>query len=113
MQTDQNPILTINGARYDVSQLAPEGEKLVALLTEAQNELGRLDIRKELLQASQKQLLSVLKPLLPAPLPQANATAATVLGKASDFIPTTPVTEPTEQPAPFPETLPDEIRARQ
>ena len=113
MSSTANQLLTVNGANYDISQLPPEGQKLLSLLTEAQSELTRLETRKELLLASQQQLLSGLKPLLPAPLPNPNETAATVLGKASDFIPTTSVTEPTEQPASFPETLPDEIRARQ
>ena len=113
MSSTANQLLTINGAHYDVSQLPPEGQKLLSLLTEAQSELTRLETRRELLQASQQQLLSLIKPLLPAPLPNPNETAATVLGKASETIPTTPVTEPDEQPAPFPENLPDAFQARQ
>lgn len=112
MQAGQNPSFTINGAHYDVSQLSHEGQKLVALLNEAQNELGCLDIRRELLQASQQHLLSLLKPLLRAPIQQTNEPAVKVLGKASETIPSTTVTPPNEQPAPFPENLPDAFRAK-
>ena len=112
MQADPNTILTINGAQYDGSQLPPEGKKLVALLQEAQNEIARLEIRRELLQASQQQLLNLLKPLLPEPNQGTNPPAVKVLGEASATIPTTPVTPPDEQPAPFPENLPEAFRAR-
>lgn len=111
MQADSNTIITINGAQYNISQLTAEGQKLVALLQEAQNELGRLEVRRELLQASQQQLLNLLKPLLPEPIPTSNVPTVQALGEPSVTIPTTPVTPPDEQPAPFPENLPEAFRA--
>ncbi len=112
MQADQIPSITINGSHYEVSQLSQEGKKLVALLTEAQNELERLDVRRELLQASQQHLLSLLKPLLPAPIQPTANQGSKVLGKASDVIPTTPVTPPDTNPAPFPKNLPEAFKAQ-
>ena len=112
MQTDSNTILSINGAQYDITQLPAEGQKLVVLLKEAQNEIDRLEIRRELLQASQQQLLNLLKPQLPHPIQATNPQAVKVLGEASATIPTTPVTPPDEQPAPFPENLPEAFRAK-
>ena len=49
-------------------QLPPEGQRILSLLSEAQNELTRLESRKALLQAAQKQLIGQLKPLLPPPV---------------------------------------------
>ena len=112
MQDEPNTLFTLNGAQYDITQLPAEGQKLVALLKEAQNELGRLEIRRELLQASQQQLINLLKPLLPEPNQGTNPQAVRVLGEASTTIPTTPVTPPDEQPAPFPENLPEAFRAK-
>jgi hypothetical protein len=102
---------TLNGANYDGSQLPPEGQRVLALLNEAQAELSRLETRKALLQAAQQQLINQLKPLLPAPIPSQPAGAVGILGHASDQIPTTPVQKPAEEPAPFPDNIPDEIRA--
>lgn len=112
MQADQNRIITINGNHYDVSTLSTEGQKLVALLNEAQNEVQRLDIRRELLQASQQQLLSLLKPLLPAPHQPSPDSKSKAYGNASNSIPTTPITPADDQPAPFPENLPEAFRAQ-
>lgn len=102
---------TLNGANYDGSQLPPEGQRVLALLNEAQAELVRLETRKALLQAAQQQLINQLKPLLPAPIPSQLAGAVGILGHASDQIPTTSVQKPGEEPAPFPANIPDEIRA--
>ena len=112
MPADPNTLFTLNGAQYDITQLPAEGQKLVALLKEAQNELGRLEIRRELLQASQQQLLNLLKPLLPTPIQETNNRAMNALGEASETLPTTPVTPPNGQPAPFPENLPEAFRAK-
>lgn len=112
MQADQNKTLTINGTHYDISQLSPEGQKLVALLNEAQNELSRLEIRRELLQAGQQHLLNLLKPQLTKQIQPISSQAVNVFGKASNTIPTTPVTPPDGQPAPFPENLPEAFRAQ-
>ena len=112
MQDEPNTLFTLNGAQYDITQLPAEGQKLVALLKEAQNELGRLEIRRELLQASQQQLINLLKPLLPEPNQGTNPQTVRVLGEASTTIPTTPVIPPDEQPAPFPENLPEAFRAK-
>ena len=111
MNSTSNKLLNINGINYDVSQIAPEGQRLVSLLSKAQEELTRLDIQKELLLASQQQILSLLKPLLPNPIDKPKELRATVLGSASETIPTTPVKEPSETPASFPKNLPDELRA--
>jgi len=103
---------TLNGADYDSSQLSPEGQRLLNLITEAQSEMGRLDTQKTLLQMAQQQLINQLKPLLPPPIPSQPAGAVGVLGHASDRIPTTPVDKPEQEPAPFPETIPEAIRGR-
>ena len=112
MQTEQNNVFTLNGTTYDITKLPPEGQKLVGLLKAAQDELSSLDIRRELLQSSQQHLLSLLKPLLISSTTATGTGAVKILGKASDTIPTTPVTPPDEQPAPFPENLPEAFRAK-
>lgn len=104
-------MFTLNGANYDGSQIPPEGQRVLALLNEAQAELARLETRKALLQAAQQQLISQLKLLLPAPIPSQAAGAVGILGHASDQIPTTPVQKPAEEPAPFPDNVPDYIRS--
>ena len=48
MQTEPNTLFTLNGTTYDITKLPAEGQKLVGLLKAAQNELSRLDIRREL-----------------------------------------------------------------
>ena len=113
MQTEQNNVFTLNGTTYDITKLPPEGQKLVGLLKAAQDELSRLDIRRELLQSSQQHLLSLLKPLLVSSTTATGTGAVKILGKASDTIPTTSVTPPDEQPAPLPENLPEAFRAKQ
>ena len=112
MSATPGQLFTLNGANYDGNQLPPEGQQLLALLTEAQNELARLETRKALLQAAQQQLISQLKPMLPPPIPSQPAGAVGILGRASKEIPTTPVEKPEEEPAPFPENIPEEIRAK-
>lgn len=112
MSATPGQLFTLNGANYDGSQLPPEGQQLLALLTEAQTELARLETRKALLQAAQQQLINQLKPLLPPPIPSQPAGAVGILGHASDQIPTTPVEKPELEPAPFPDTIPEEIRAK-
>ena len=104
-------IFNLNGANYDGNQLPPEGQKVLALLNEAQAELARLETRKALVQAAQQQLINQLKPLLPPPIPSQPAGAMGILGHASDQIPTTPVEKPDEEPAPFPDNIPEAIRA--
>jgi hypothetical protein len=112
MSATPSQLFTLNGASYDGSLLPPEGQQLLSLVTEAQAELARLETRKALLQAAQQQLISQLKPLLPIPIPTQPAGAAGILGHASDMIPTTPVEMPSEEPAPFPEFIPEAIRAQ-
>ena len=112
MSAPSGNLFTLNGANYDGSQLSPEGWQLLTLLTEAQKELVRLDTNKALLKSAQQQLLSQLTPLLPAPIPNQPAGAIGILGKASTEIPTTPVETPEEKPAPFPDNVPDTIRAK-
>ena len=112
MQNEQNNLFTLNGTTYDITQLPPEGQKLVGLLKAAQDELNRLDIRRELFQSSQQHLLSLLKPILVHATTPTDTGAAKVFGKASPNIPPTPVTPPDGQPAPFPENLPETFRAR-
>ena len=112
MSATPGQLFTLNGANYDGSQLPPEGQQVLTLLTEAQNELARLETRKALLQAAQQQLINQLKPLLPPPIPSQPAGAVGILGRASKEIPTTPVEKPEEEPAPFPDNIPEEIRAK-
>lgn len=112
MSATPGNLFTLNGANYDGNQLPPEGQQLLALLTEAQNELTRIETRKALLQAAQQQLISQLKPLLPPPIPSQPAGAVGILGRASEEIPTTPVEKPEEEPAPFPEDIPEAIRVK-
>ena len=113
MQAGQQEILNLNGAQYNVSQLSTQGQRLLLLLKEAQNEIGRLDIRLQLLQASQQHLVSLLTPLLPEPIQQTSTQKSKVRGEASETIPSTPAAPPAEQPAAFPENLPETFRAEQ
>jgi len=96
----------LNGVNYDASQLPPEGQRLIALVGEAQKELAQLETRQLLLRAARQQLINELKPLLPQP-----GNTPGILGQASDRIPTTPVEKPQQEPAPLPDALPKEIRA--
>jgi len=107
MSATPGNLFTLNGAQYDGSQLPPEGRSLLGLITEAQGELARLEIRKSLLEAAQRQLIAQLKPLLPAPTPSHTG----ILGQASDGIPTTPAEKPEQEPSPLPGNLPAAIRA--
>lgn len=108
MSTTPGNLFTLNGAQYDGSQLPPEGQRLLGLITEAQSELARLETRKSLLQAAQQQLIAQLKPLLPAPTPSHTG----ILGQASDVIPTTPAQKPEQEPSPLPDNLPAAVRAK-
>ena len=112
MSASPGNLFNLNGANYDRSQLPPEGQQLLGLLTEAQNELTRLENRKALLQAAQQQLIRQLKPLLPPPIPSQPDGAVGILGHTSKEIPTTPVEKPEEEPAPFPDNIPADIRAK-
>lgn len=105
-------MFTINGTSFDSSKLSPEGQQLLALLVEAQNELVRLETRKSLLQLAQQQLILQLKPLLPVSEVSQPGVGTGILGNASKEIPTTPVEKPNSEPAVFPDTIPDEIRAK-
>lgn len=109
----------LNGIDYASADLSAEGRRLVALLNQAQAELTRLQGQIALIQAGQKQLLSQLKPLLPAagssnaaPTATTPTTGPAMLGMASEQIPTTPVEKPDQEPDPLPDTIPDAIRAR-
>ena len=112
MSAPTGNVFNLNGNNYDSSKLPPEGQRILSLLSEAQNELTRLESRKALLQAAQKQLIGQLKPLLPPPVTNQQAGSEQVLGHASKEIPTTPVKKPEQEPAPFPDTIPNEIRAQ-
>jgi hypothetical protein len=112
MSATPGNLFGLNGENYDANQLTPEGQNLLNLLNEGQNELARLETRKALLQAAQQQLISQLKPLLPAPISNQPEGASGILGEASKEIPTTPAQKPEEEPAPFPTTIPKEIRAK-
>ena len=110
MSATPGNVFNLNGVAYDGSQMLPEGHPILGLLTEAQNELTRLENRKVLLQAAQQQLIRQLKPLLPSPIPNQPDGASGILGRASQEIPTTPVDKPEVEPAPFPENIPKELR---
>ena len=112
MSATPGNLFGLNGANYDANQLSPEGQQLLILLNDAQNELARLETRKALLQAAQQQLIGQLKPLLPPPISNQPDGASGILGKASKEIPSTPAQKPEEEPAPFPDNIPEEIRAK-
>ncbi len=112
MSAPSDNLFTLNGANYDGSQLSAEGWQLLTLLNEAQQELARLETNKALMKSAQQQLFSQLKPLLPPPIPSQPASTIGILGKASTEIPTTPVETPEEKPAPFPDNVPETIRAK-
>ncbi|KZR66194.1 MULTISPECIES: hypothetical protein [Prochlorococcus] len=111
MVTEPSQVFNLNGANYDSNKLSTEGQKIMLLLKESQNELGRIENQKALFQAAQQQLISQLKPLLPPPISSQPADAVGIFGSASDQIPTTPVDKPDEEPAPFPDNIPADIRA--
>ena len=108
MSATPGTIITINNVSYDTNQLPPQAQPLVQLLLDTQSELQRLEHRKAITQLAQQQLLVQLTPLLPPQQPQ--PTGPVILGQASATIPTTPVEKPAEEPAPFPENIPPEIR---
>ena len=112
MVKEASQVFNLNGANYYISQLSPEGQQIIELITEAQDELRRLENQKALLQVAQQQLIKQLKPLLANPIDSQPYGANGTLGCASDQIPTTPVEKPEEEPAPFPDNIPDEIRAK-
>ena len=105
MSSSTSPQFTINGTNYDGKLLAPEGQQLLALLNEAQNELTRLETQKALLKSAQQQLITQLKPFLPAPTSNKTQNTAKILGMASDEIPTTPVRQPESEPAELPNNI--------
>lgn len=111
MSATSGNLFGLNGANYDANQLSAEGQQLLSLLNDAQNEMARIETRKALLQAAQQQLISQLKPLLPPPISSQPDGADGILGQASKEIPTTPAQKPEEEPAPFPKNIPEEIRA--
>ena len=99
---------SLNGATYHRSQLSPEGCQLLDLLTEARAELGRLDVRKSLIQAAEQQLIQQIKCLVES-IPNQPPKVLSVLGAASQTIPTSDVVRPEEQPAPIPKAIPLEF----
>lgn len=101
---------SLNGSQYDITQLTPQGRQLLNLLTEAQNELVRLDSRKELVKAAQQHLISQLKPLLPQPIKKNPTEASAVLGQASKEIPITPIEELNDKPASMPDNIPEAFK---
>ena len=112
MSATPGNLFTLNGENYDGNQLPEEGQQLLSHLNNAQIELARLETKKALLNAAQQQLISQLKPLLPPPISNQPDGAAGILGQASKEIPTTPVTKPEEEPAPFPEDIPAGMKAK-
>ena len=112
MSTTPDNLFTLNGENYDGNQLPPEGQQLLSLLNDAQKELARLETQRELLKAAQQQLISNLKPLLLPPISSQPDGASGILGEASKEIPTTPVEKPEQEPSPFPNNIPKEIRAK-
>lgn len=109
MQTDSPSSFDLNGSVYDTNKLTPEGKRLIALITEAQTEMGRIDTKKTLMQAAQQQLITQLKPLLPEPETVKHETIQ-ILGQASSEIPTTSVNQPNQNPEPLPKNTPASIK---
>jgi len=112
MPTTQGNLFTLNGAQYDGNHLPKEGKHLLGLITEAQNELIRLETRKALLQAAQQQLINQLKPLMPSPIHSQPPDTVGIIGSASMEIPTTPVEKPDKHPASLPDNLPEAIKSK-
>lgn len=103
-------MFNLNGKNYDRNQLSEEGKQILQLLTEAQNEVKRIETQKSLLQAAQQELINRLKPLLPDPIYATPKSAAGIRGEASNEIPTTPTEKPEEEPAPFTDNIPEHFR---
>lgn len=110
MSTNLENVFRLNENTYDGTRLTAEGKQLLVLINESQNELNRLDTQLQLIQAAKQHLINQLKPLLPKPEPSQPVGANGILGHASDQIPTTSVEQPAEEPVPFPENLPIDIR---
>jgi hypothetical protein len=115
MSATPSSLFNLNGVNYDASQLPAEGQRLLALLGQAQAELARLDTQQQLIKAARQQLINELKPLLPSPVgqPPVSGSGPAILGQASDRIPTTPVEQPSQEPAPLPDNLPPELIRQQ
>lgn len=97
MTVTSNSLITINGTNYESSQLSPQGQRLLALLNEAQKELHGLEIRKELLIASQQHILEQLKPLLKEPVSNEKSGFDSSVGRPSDTTSNTPLTKQAAQ----------------
>ena len=104
-------IFTLNGCEYDLEKLSQEGKYIVELINTSQTELDQLERKKILMQAAQQQLISQLKPLLAGAEANKMNGQLGIIGDASVEIPTTEAKKPVESVAPFPETIPDEIRS--
>lgn len=106
-------LITINNQNYDADQLSPEGQRLLSLISAAQNEISRLETQKMLMNAAQQQLINQLKPHLPEAVPNnVSASAVGILGEASDQIPTTSVKKPDQEPSPLPDGIPESVKAK-
>lgn len=103
-------IFTLNGSQYDSSQLPKEGQQLLSLINETQNQLNQLETKKILMQAAQQQLIEQLKPYLQRANAKNPVGQLGILGTASLEMPTTPTIKPIESPSPFPDNIPSEIR---
>ena len=110
MMTLSSNIFNFNGRDYDKTKLPQEGQDLLDLIHEAQQEISRIDRQRSLIQAGKQHLITQLKPLLNNAQVDISTTTD-VIGDASREIPTTSVKEPDEEPAPFPENLPSQIKA--
>ena len=119
MSTASSHMFTLNDHTYDSSQLSPEGQQVLELLTAAQSELAKLETHQALLMAAKQQLINQLKQLLPPPVPNqigsvggGGGGAVNNVGQASDEVPNTSTQKPTSRPEPLPENLPEDIRAK-
>ena len=110
MSDSSENIFSLNGEKYNISELPPEANQLLSLINEAQNEMSRIETRKALLSLAQQQLIEQLKPLLPKRLPQSKSQNLGIIGNASQEIPTTTTKKPNGYIQSFPEETPKEFR---
>lgn len=104
-------IFTLNNCEYDLEKLCQDGKYIIGLINSCQAELEQIETKKLLMQAAQQQLINQLKPLLKGAEANSFTGQLGIIGNASVEIPSTDAKKPTEHPAPFPENIPDEIRA--
>ena len=112
MSAPTENVFNLNGNNYDSSKLPPEGQRILSLLSEAQNELTRLESRKAPTSGCPETTDRTTQTTAATTGYQPTGWKRTSAGPRLQEIPTTPVKKPEQEPAPFPDTIPNEIRAQ-